>query len=53
VREEHTTHGLHLNSRGKIRLTHFIVESIHGRHVPSRNSTILVITHATASHFSG
>jgi len=51
VTEEYRTHGLHLNSRGKIRLTHFIVESICGGHVPSMNSSIPVITYATASPF--
>jgi hypothetical protein len=53
VREEYTTHGLHLNSRGKTRLTHVIVESIHGGHVPNRNNSIPVITHARASPFLG
>jgi len=53
VKEEYTTHGLHLNSRGKMRLTHLIAESIHGGHVPSRNSSIPVITHARASPFLG
>jgi len=51
VREEHTTHGLHLNSRGKMRLKHHIVESIRGGHVTSRNSSSSVITHATVSPF--
>jgi hypothetical protein len=53
VSKEYTSHGLHLNSRGKMRLTHLIVESICGGHVPSRNSNITVITHATASPFLG
>jgi hypothetical protein len=51
VREEYTTHGLHLNSRGNMRLTHLIVEIIHSGHAPSRNSSIPVITHARASPF--
>jgi hypothetical protein len=51
VREEYTTHGLHLNSRGKMRLTRLIAESVCGGHVPSMNSSIPVITHATASPF--
>jgi hypothetical protein len=51
VREECTTHGLHLNSRHKMRLTYLIAENIHGRSVPSRNSGIPVITHARASRF--
>jgi hypothetical protein len=33
VREEYTTHGLHLNSRGKMRLIHLISESICCRQV--------------------
>jgi hypothetical protein len=51
VREEYTMHGLHLNSRHEMRLTLLITESIHGRHMPSRNSSIPVITHARASSF--
>jgi hypothetical protein len=43
VREQYTTHGLHLNSRGKMRLTHFTAESICGGHVPSRNSSIPIL----------
>jgi len=53
VNTEYTTHGLHLNSGGKMRLTHFIADSIHGRHMPSSNSTTLVITHAIAPPFLG
>jgi len=53
VTEEYTTHGLHLNSRGKTKLTCLIVESTRGRHVPSRSSSIPVITHAIASPFLG
>jgi hypothetical protein len=45
------THGLHLNSRGKTRLTHLMAESICGGHVPSMNSSIPVITHTRASPF--
>jgi hypothetical protein len=33
VREEYATHGLHLNSRDKMRLTHLTAESICGGHV--------------------
>jgi hypothetical protein len=51
VREEYTTHGLHLNSRGIMRLTHLTAESICGEHLPSMNSSIPVITHARASPF--
>jgi hypothetical protein len=53
VREEYTTYGLHLNSRGKLRLTHLIMESMCGGHVPSRNNSIPVITYARASPFLG
>jgi hypothetical protein len=53
VREEYITHGLCLNSRSKMRLTNLTVESIHGGHVPSRNSSIPVIIHARVSPFSG
>jgi hypothetical protein len=52
VREEYTTHGLHLNSRGKMRLTQLTAESIHGGYVQCRNSSIPVITHARDSPFS-
>jgi hypothetical protein len=51
VRERYTTHDLHLNSRGKMRLTHLNAESIRGGHVPSRNSSIPVITHIRVSPF--
>jgi hypothetical protein len=51
VREEYITHGLHLNSRGKMRLTHLVEGSVCGGHVPSRNSSIPVITHSRASPF--
>jgi hypothetical protein len=51
VREEYTTHSLHLNSRGK--MGQLIVECIHDRHVPNRNSGIPVITHARTSPFLG
>jgi hypothetical protein len=53
VREEYTAHSLHLNSRGKMSLTHLIPESICGKHVPSKNSSIPIITHARASPFLG
>jgi hypothetical protein len=32
-----------------MRFTHLTTESIHSGHVPSRNSSIPVITHSTAS----
>jgi hypothetical protein len=53
VREEYTIHGIPLNSRGKMKLTHLTVESICGGHVPSMNSSIPVITHARTSPFLG
>jgi hypothetical protein len=53
VREKCITNGLHLNSRGKMSLTHLIAESIRGGFVPNRNSSIPVITHARASPFLG
>lgn len=34
LRSEHTVHGLHLNPRGKDKLTQLIAESIKGRHIP-------------------
>jgi len=51
VWEEYTTHGSHLNSVGKMRLTYVTAESKRDGHVPSRNSGIPVITHARASPF--
>jgi hypothetical protein len=50
AREEYTTHGLHLNFRGKKRLMHFIDERVVDGHAPSVGS-IPVITHARASPF--
>lgn len=50
VRENYTAHDLHLNSRGKRRLTYLTGERIGGVHVPSGSSTP-VITHDTASPF--
>jgi hypothetical protein len=50
VREDYTTHGLYLNSRGKMKLTLLIARSLGGDHV-SGISSIPVITHATASPF--
>jgi hypothetical protein len=50
AREDFTTHGLHLNSRGKKRLTQLIAEKVIGGHVSSISS-IPVITHARASPF--
>jgi hypothetical protein len=51
--EEYSTHGLHLNSRCKMRFTHLIMENILGGRVPDRNSSIPVITHARAFPFLG
>ena len=48
--EEFTTHGRHLNSRGKRRLTLLIADGLNGGHV-SGVSSIPVITHARASPF--
>jgi hypothetical protein len=50
VREEFTTHGLHLNSRGKMKLTLLIADGLNGGHV-SGVSSIAVINHARASSF--
>jgi hypothetical protein len=50
VREDHTAHGLHLNFRGKRRLTHLIAERVGDGHVQTVSS-IPVITHARASPF--
>jgi hypothetical protein len=50
AREEYTTHGLHLNSRGKKSLMHLIAERVVDGHAPSVSS-IPVITHARASPF--
>jgi hypothetical protein len=52
VREEYTTRGLHLNSRGKRKLTLLMARSLGGDHV-SGISSIPVITHARASPFLG
>jgi hypothetical protein len=49
-REEFMTHGLHLNSRGKRRLTLLIADGLNGGHVLGMSS-IPVITHARASPF--
>jgi hypothetical protein len=50
VREKYTTHGLHLNFRGNMRVTDRTAESIHG-HVQSMSGGIPVITHVRASPF--
>jgi hypothetical protein len=50
AREDFTMHGLHLNFRGKRRLTHLIAKRVIGGHVSSISS-IPVITHARASSF--
>ncbi|KDR19419.1 hypothetical protein L798_06193 [Zootermopsis nevadensis] len=50
VRGDYTTHGLHLNSLGKKRLTHLIAGRICGGHVSSV-SNIPVITHVRTSPF--
>jgi hypothetical protein len=49
-RNEHTTHGLHLNSQGKKRLTHLSAERVSCGHA-TNVSSIPVIAHATASPF--
>jgi hypothetical protein len=51
VREEYTTHGLHLNPRGKMSLTYIIAEIIHDGHVPSMNNITPVITNTRAHPF--
>jgi hypothetical protein len=51
VREEYTTRGLHLNSRGKKKLMLLIAKRIDDDHLSSRSS-IPVITCAKASSFS-
>jgi hypothetical protein len=50
IRGDFTTHGLHLNSQGKRKLTHLIAERIDDDHVSGVNS-IPVITCARASPF--
>jgi hypothetical protein len=50
VRKDFTSHGLHLNSRGKKRLTQLIAERVTGGHVSS-TSSIPVITQDIASPF--
>jgi hypothetical protein len=50
VREEYTTHGLHLNLRGKKKLALLVAEKLVVGHV-SGSSSIPVITHARASPF--
>jgi hypothetical protein len=52
ARKEYTTHGLHLNSRGKKRLTQLVAERVIGGHALSMSS-IPVITLARASPFLG
>jgi hypothetical protein len=52
VRGDYTIHGLHLNSQGKRKLTHFIAERVDSGHVSGVNS-IPVITCARASPFLG
>jgi hypothetical protein len=52
VREEYTTHGLHLNLWGNSKLTLLIAGSLGGDHVLGISS-IPVITHARASPFLG
>jgi hypothetical protein len=50
--EEYTTHGLHLNSQGKKRLTQLTVERVVGGNA-SGMSSIPVITLTRASPFLG
>jgi hypothetical protein len=42
VSDDYTAHGLHLNSRGKRRLTHLIAERISGGHMSSVSSIPLL-----------
>ena len=51
-RDEYTGHGLHLNSRGKRKLTHLIADRLDGGHV-SGVSSIPVINQVRASPFLG
>ena len=51
-RDEFTTHGLHLNWRGKRRLMLLIADGMDGGHTSSVSS-IPVITHARAYPFLG
>ena len=51
-REEYTTHGLHLNSRGKRKLMDLITDKLDGGHV-SGVSSIPVIIRARAAPFLG
>jgi hypothetical protein len=51
VTEEYITHDVHVNYRGKMRLTYLIAESICSGYVQNVNSRIPVITHAGASPF--
>jgi hypothetical protein len=51
VRKVDTTHGLHINSRGKMRLSWPLVVSMCGGHVPCRNRSIPVTTYARVSPF--
>jgi hypothetical protein len=50
VRDDYTTHDLHLSYQGKKRLTQFIAERVVGGHA-SVISSIPVITHARAYPF--
>jgi hypothetical protein len=50
VREDYTTHGLHLNSQNKKGLRQLIAERVAGGHALGISS-IPVITHARASSF--
>jgi hypothetical protein len=52
VTEEYTNHGLHLNWRGKRKLTLLIAKKLSDDHV-SGTGSIPVITHARASPFLG
>jgi hypothetical protein len=51
-RDEYMAHHLHLNSRGKRKLTHLIADGLDGGHM-SGVSSISVITHVRASPFLG
>jgi hypothetical protein len=52
LRQDFTTHGLHLNSRGKKKLTHLVAKSLDDNGISAFKS-IPVICNARASSFLG
>lgn len=52
-RYEYTSHGLHLNGRGKEHLSVLIANSIRGSHVKKQSCNIPVLVNARASPFLG